>query len=497
MLGFHALGIAPIGGFPVELAVVYEEQVVYAATEGFTTEPDDMPANIHFEGRLKSPPAMERSIIDNAGIGGAASIGFGSMELENSDGYYDGIVSNHAIDGRRVTIRLGDPDSFSYPEFGTVFDGAAEGWQLTEAGVLITLRDWGYQLEVPLARAYYGGTGGNDGTDDLAGKPIQQCWGVCENVPATLVDPLNNVWQVHDGPMQSVDAVYVDGVPLEPEYYDADLDAGTITPSVAVDGQVTADVHGAKIGGVYIETTADIVKAMATENGGWSDDRLDLAAFAAMNAIQPAAVGYCATEDINISTAIGELLGGIGGFRCFTRDGILQVGIFGEPEGDPAATFTELEIKSIERLQPPSGFYPPCWRRRVGYRRNWTVQKGGLASGVSTARLAYLAEEYRYGSAQDNTTRTAFLLAQDAPAVRSFFALKSDADAEAARLLVLTREPRAFYEVVADAQPYTLDPGAVVKLRYPRFDLAAGRAAKVLSVADNAAQNRVKMTVFV
>lgn len=501
MLGFHAMATAPITRMAVTYTTSFVEQVIYAATEAFTTRPDDpdLP-NQHFEARFRRALVFERSILGPDGIGGPASIGFGDIELENSDGALDSIVSNHAIDGRALTIKVGDPEGgFAFGEFGTIFDGTAAGWDLTETGVNIELRDWTRLLEMPIARNYYGGTGGTDGTADLAGKPIPQAWGRCLNVPGTIVDPLASLVQFNDGALQAIDAVYDSGVLLPDTgvFYTRNLAAFTITMLVAMAGQITADVRGRKIGGVYVDRTADIVKSIVKSNLGWTDDDLALASFDEVNAVQPAEVGYFVNDDVTAKSVIDELMLGIGGFRSFTRSGLLEIGVFTMPTGEADAIFSEIEIQGdLQRVPPPKSFYPPAWRQRVGYQRNWAVQTSGVASGVDAERLAFLAQQYRYASAHDNGVKASFLLAQDADPRMSFFANKIDAEAESLRLLTLFSVPRALYRGTVKTQPFTLEIGAEIELHYPRWDLKFGKATRAVTIRDDAQNNQVELTVF-
>lgn len=503
MFGIQAIGIAPFAREARDLSESFSEQVIYAASEAFTTAPDDAALpNVFFPSRVRRPLVFERSILGPDGIGGAASIGLGDIELENSDGEYDNIVGNHAIDGRRVTIKVGDPEGgFAYEDFGVIFDGTAAGWDLTATGVNVELRDWTYELEKPVARSYYGGTGGSDGTADLAGKPIPQVWGRCLNVPGVIVDPLNSLIQFNDGPMEAIDAVYNNGVALPDDgsCFTRDLAAGTITMLVGFAGQICADVRGSKEGGVYADKTADIVKRIVKTNLGWTDDDLRLASFDQVNSVQPAEVGYFIGEDVTAKSVIDELMAGIGGFRSFTRTGLLEIGVFTAPVNGGDAVITQMELlDGLERLPSPKSFYPPAWRQRVGYQRNWTVQTSGLAGAIDDdpERQAFLAQQYRYASAHDNNVKDRFLLAQDAPPRLSFFADKADAEAESLRLLALYSVPRSLYRGRVKTQPFTLDLAADIDLQYPRWDLRYGRATRAVTIRDDAGANEVELTVF-
>lgn len=498
MFGTFAFSQLPFTALDADLLPVFAEQVIYASSHAFITEPSDTPENIYFESRLKTPLVFERSIMSGDVVGAAASVGFGSIELENSDGFYDAIVRNHAIDGRRVTLKMGDPGpDFFYDDFGIIFDGAAAGWAPSETAIKVALRDWGYKLEVPIARNYYTGTGGNNGTADMAGKPIPQCWGSVSNIPLVLVDPIALRYQAHDGPVKAVDVVRDRGVALTPvTQYTVDLANGVVTLLQNPAGQITADVRGSNQGGVYVETTADIIERILVQSADWDGANYKASTFAAMNTAQPAPVSYFIADDVTIAQVMDELIDGVGGYRDFTRDGLLEIGIVALPSGEVEGIFTEVEVFDIQRLDPPTSFYPPVWRQRVGYQKNWTVQATDLAGAVTATERAFLAEEYRFGGAQDSGVKVSFLLAQDAEPKRSFFVSKVDADVEALRLLEIFKEPRSFYQFKVKTQPFTLNIGATIWVQFPKWDLYSGKLMRVLGVRDDAPNSEVTLTAF-
>lgn len=65
---------------------------------------------------------------------------------------------------------------------------------------------------MPLSKNVYGGTGGEDSGDDLKGKRKPFYFGHGSNVTATLVIPASLAYQLHDGPIHAVAAVYIRGV---------------------------------------------------------------------------------------------------------------------------------------------------------------------------------------------------------------------------------------------------------------------------------------------
>lgn len=329
----------------------------------------------------------------------------------------------------------------------------------------------------------------------LEGRPKPLCFGKCLNVTPVQVNPSLLIYQVHDGPIQAIDAVYNRGVALGGGQYTVDLLRGTFTLLQAPGdgGVITADVRGDTLEG-YVSTVAGIVRRVVATYGPLTAADLDLASFTALDVANPAVAGLYAADQRTILEALDELVNSIGAFYGFDRSGKFEVGLFTAPAAGPpaAAVFGPVEILEIEAL--PTEL--PVWRQRVGYERNWTVQTSdALAGAVTEARKAFLAEEVRLAVAADDTVKTKFLLALDPEPWPTLLADQSAAQSEANRLLVLYGQRREMYRVTVKTQPYKLELGDQVDLDYTRFGLAA-RRFRVVGLEERADVNRVTMELW-
>jgi hypothetical protein len=329
----------------------------------------------------------------------------------------------------------------------------------------------------------------------LEGRPKPLCFGKCLNVTPVQVNPALLVYQVHDGPIQAIDAVYNRGVALGGGQYTVDLLRGTFTllQAPGEGGVITADVRGDTLEG-YVSTVAGIVRRVVATYGPLTTADLDTASFTALDTANPAVVGLFAAEQRTILDVLDELINSIGGYYGFDRNGKFEVGLFTAPSGGQpaAATFGPVEILEIE-AQPTE---LPAWRQRVGYERNWTVQTSDtLAGAVTEARKAFLAEEVRLAVAADETVKTKFLLALDPEPWPTLIGDQAAAQSEASRLLVLYGQRREMYRVTAKTQPYKLEIGDQIALDYTRFGLA-GRLFRVVGLEERADVNRVTMELW-
>lgn len=229
------------------------EQALYFSDDGFVTEPGDSPSNQYFDPRIITGVRYIRSVADQGRIRGAASATPGVAVLAAGDGGIDHITRYHWLQ-RPVTVLLGG-DGFAYDEFGTIFEGTAEGINADEEEIEISLRDFRLKLKKPIQTNTFAGTGGVEGGVSLKGinKPITI--GVARNIEPVYLGQISGkeTYQVHDVPIDDVPAVYSNGgaltkvasAPTAGEY-SVDSAAGTFTLGGShLDTVITCDVFEA------------------------------------------------------------------------------------------------------------------------------------------------------------------------------------------------------------------------------------------------------------
>lgn len=471
------------------------QYVIYSSTHTFATEPTDTLANRIFRGTLSSY-SFKRSIIGNT-IGGIAT-GDGQLVIDNGDAFYDFLPNQYSISGRVINLKLGRSTD-SYDDYFPVNTITASDWNVDESDVSIMLRDYGYKLDVPIQPNLYGGTGGVDGGSDLSGKRIPRCWGKVLNILPPLVVPGTLIYQVNDGSVQDITAVYDRGAALtkgsdyasyallssasvSSGYYATCLALGLFKLGSTPSGAVTADVEGDNDTS-YVETSADICRRVL---GTVLSDPADFSAssFDSVNTLQPATIGYYVGENETptVADVCANIMTGVGGWLGFTRTGQVYVNIFRAPTGTAADTFTRSDVFGEARREPlPANLTPAVWRWRVAYQRVWE-QQTDLASGVSADRKAFVANQYRLAEASNASIQVDYPTAKDQEPVQSFFANEADAQTEADRLLNLYKTTRRFYRLSLPRRVLLRGIGDVISVTYPRWDLSSGRLMTVLEM---------------
>jgi len=449
------------------------------------TDSVDASAPWWFEPRILSEPGIDRRIVGRDGIGGLARTG-GELQLINADGALDHLSRDYAVEGRAVRLLMGRPTD-PYSAFGELFTGVVESVTTGLDAVTLRLSDGAAKLNAPMQVSAYAGTGGNEGGADLAGRPKPVCLGQVRGISPPLVDAANLVYQVHDGAISAVDAVYDRGVALDytagvpgAGEYSVDLSTGLFTLGAAPDGAVTADVRGdAGLSG-YIDTTGALVlRALSTRAALYSSE-IDPGSFSALDSEAPASVGvWIGAEQRTVGSVVDELLAGIGAFGGFSRLGAFTVARVGKPAGADRAVFTENEIIDLAREPLPAPVEPVAWRVAVGWGKNYTPQDD-VASGAADAQRSFAAHAWRIAVEEDASIKSRHLLAVEYGPSESLYAEQADAADEALRLFDLWCTRRSLYRVSLPARALTCDLGQVVRIEHARHGFAAGRSVRVL-----------------
>ncbi len=452
--------------------------------KGYETKPTDSLANTTFEARASDTLSFQRQIYTPSKIGGRSLPGFGRLELKNADGEIDAALTQ-SWNGRAVRVKCGAKE-FAYDDFGVIFSGTAAGLQWTTGIVSVNLRDFQFLLDKPIQQNLYAGTGGYEGTAELKGKPKPLCYGKCLNITPIFVNPATLVYQLHDGAIQAIDAVYDNGVALGGGQYSVDLANGRFTLNNAPTGLITCDVRGANAGG-YNASAHRIVERILLEKAGFLSGDLFAASFIFLDLRADFVCGIYLDQPTNMLDTLDDLINSIGGWYTITRTGQFQVGVLNVPLS-ARARFTEQQIIDIERVETPI----PTWRRRIGYKKNWTVQsQDRVAGAVSQTRRQFLAEEYRTVSVEDSGIKTRHLLGEDPPVLNTLLDSETDAQTIANRLFGFFSADRDIYRVTLGTQPFVLEPGDSIEIAYSRFGLVGGRRFVIVGLQESASANRI------
>ncbi|WP_281683896.1 hypothetical protein [Thalassobaculum salexigens] len=470
----------------------------YFSDDGFVTGRTDTPADTYFAPRLLAALNFERQLFAGGQLSGRSVPGAGTLLLNNADGLLDPMTAL-AFDGRRVRVLLGG-EGFVYSEFETIFDGTADGAEFDDISVTVRLRDLQSRFEAGIERGTYGGTGGLDGRIGLKDREKPLAFGRVYHVPAVLVDPATLTYQVHDGAIEDVDAVYDAGLALtrvggapSAGQFSVDTAAGTFRLGASAAGTVTADVGGDKAGGVYVETVTGLIARLVTTRTLTEDPiPIDAAGFAAFAAAHDDRVGVWVREGSTMGEILDALADSVGAHYGFNRAGRMTIGRVEAPGETPVAAYDDFHVLDLERLAVAR----PVWRQSVEYRRYWQPLDAAFVAGaVGEEARADLAEPVRVEAAADPALRIRHPLSEEA-VVATLLTEAASAEDEAARLLSIFGAGRVAFRVLLKTQPFALELGQTVRLTYPRHGLAEGRNLVVVGMVEDSAVNEITLDLW-
>jgi hypothetical protein len=348
---------------------------------------------------------------------------------------------------------------------------------------------------------------GPEGGENVEGKRKPLTFGLVSGVPPVLIDPALLIYHVHDLDENDdfvceIVSVYDRGVALSmlpPVAAYADLEAASLSAGEAIASQdgyfriggdlagtIFATVH-TYIDGADEPATGDVVRAVLARQGDLVE-AIDHASFDVLSSIpQPAHIGVHIGPGDAISAAdlIGNLMMGIGGWGGFNRQGRFAIGVFTAPAGSPVAYFSRVggDIVDLDWERLPAGIWPPPWRWRVAYQRNYTVFTD-FSGAVPNAERVFYAEPYRLIEAANSDILADHISAKDPPPVEAYYTDLGRASDEADRLLALYSSGYKLYRFTVSRRALTLKIGDEINVTWPRFGLDAGKNLRIVSIED-------------
>jgi hypothetical protein len=351
--------------------------------------------------------------------------------------------------------------------------------------ISLGISDKSWMLNVSAQTTLMGGATAN------VQQPQPLCLGPCFNVSPVLETAATWTYRVHDGAINDVPDVRDNGVSVA---YTKDLPNGRFSLTAAPSGQITADVQGAKPGGVYLTKCADIVQYLITAHSQLTTGDIDATNFAAFNATCPQILNLYLADRQNLIDLVDQLVTSVGGFWTFSRAGLLQLGRLAAPTGAASLALTADDIRALQLSIVRREL--PIATRRLSYQKNWTVQTSGLAGAVTAANKALYGAPYQIAKAEDLSLFIAHKLARQPDVQETLIAGYADAAAEAARQQALFAVPRTTYSSAGYVAPYTLNLGNEISLTHPRFGFSAGADAINVGIVEEITENRATLDLW-
>lgn len=505
----------------VEVAVdaTGNTSTLYFSTHAYLTEPTDTPANTFFENRVKQPALMRRDIFASGTTTGQSRVGYGEVVLTNNDGGLDYMI-DYGFDGRSIIIRYGDTTGTYPADFTTVFVGTMEQAEFGWKDVTLKIRDRQAEFaSKALQTSKFAGTNslpnGLEGVaGDIKGQPKPITYGTVFNVEPPCVNTARLIYQVNDGAVSSVDAVYDRGLGLtKGADYTDQTDMETNAPAAGnfrvwpaggyfrlttnPTGLITADVvQGATAAD---RTVAQILRDIAVDRGGLDSGDVTSADLTALDTANSSEVGIWVSSETDVASVMDEISTSVGAWWGFDSLGKLRMERLVAPSGTPVTTLTTTEISNFERTgTTDKGRSIPAYSVKVKYKKFYSIQDSDIAGAVTDARRNEIREEFRETVATDATVKNKHLLSPEL----EFETLMVDSTAaatEATRLLNIYKVRRDVVTCTVNLDTglaSVLDLGDVVEVVLSRFGYSGGRDFIVIGIQTDLRRNHLELTLW-
>lgn len=468
-------------------------QTFYVGSTGFTTRPTDTPASTEVPPYLLNPGNYERSLFSGKRAFGAVSANFGEVVIANHAGQYDAWI-NYSFDGRPFQLWYG-PEGAAFPAgYTLVLQCTMLSADFGLDAVRVKLRDRLALLDKPVITQFFAGTGGVEGTADMANKPKPRIFSAPPLIPAVMLDRGLNLYYLHgnaEGAPGSGPQVWDGGVTLTrgSDY----SSAADMLANVPAAGQYRALVSGptyVRLGSkpeypvfAYAEAPPMSFASAAVE-AGITD------ASGGVGVMAETYISDSSTTWLHVLNSFANPLCQSFGFSRLDEWFCVQ---FSEPSGSPVWTFNKHNCLSMQR-SAPSGAEVPLKRVTADSYRVW-IHPPQLApsADILTAR-PWAARQYRFSAVSENSVGTQYKLAESMD-------ITSDCQVNVGNTglyltLFGTRRDQVTIEALFDPALLTLDLNSVVSVQWPRFGYGAGKLFRVIAQRFDFAANRFQFTLW-
>ena len=456
--------------------------------------------SLHWPAILRTGCDIQVELFDD-GEGGQGRTSFGNIELLIGDEDHDGLMAYY-WDGRPVELLMGSPD-LDFADYQTMALGTVEDVTYDRRKLTLIFRGKESRLDVPINQTYYSGAGGINGTADLTEQVKPKAYGFVQNITPILVDPVNLIYQWHDGSVYGVyraldggadlidsgDVADITAVTPQPGRFYTQNSGGYIKLGAPVAKVFTLDGFGDSSDG-YIDKAADIAKRIILDHTSLTEDDLDLASFYALGKDNRATCGLYALDG-TIADWVSRLLESVGAAYSFIIGGLLHVAQFREHRAVGTISTNDIVRESFSRDRTLA----PSWFRKFRYRKNWTVMsEDQLVGAADESRKVLSKMEYA------ETATKSFSIAVKHAATRT---VTKDTlmYGQINALSELTRQQRLFggdydrYIFTARNQQFKYRPGETINLVYSRWNVS--HRAIITSIRENTATKQTQFKVFV
>lgn len=469
------------------------------------------------------------SYTESLSYDGQASLNFGDIELDNTDGSND-VLFSYIWNNRPINIYIGDA-SWPRDDFSLIFSGIVSRLETSSRNSInLVILDRMTTLNTSVSdklvgTGFIGSIGYVASLGFIAGytgsqivsvssntilRPI--CLGECFNVSPALVSPsyytgtnvIGNLYQVHDGAVEDIIEVRDNGAPINFLKLNS-YGMFALTSGVSANGTVTASVQGDKVTGYYGSNINDLVKRLLTGYGS-SSYRLSAAEYA--DTSNTPNIGYYINNRENVLDVCNQLAAS-GGYQ------IVNTSITADNESNPTSAgkvkLVKLTLEGLTAkytVDDNDMFYNSMYISEVlpvrssiklSYCKNWTTTET-VAEGLNINTSDYFKNEWLYNRYIGSQERYLYRDSSEALEETSYLLSGTDANAEILRRFNLLKTQR--YIVTATYLPHLmfaqLGEGIQISTTNQKFSsIVNGKTGLIYSIQRDWINSRIVIGVMV
>lgn len=482
----------------------------------------------YYEARVVSPISKNIDMFSAGTTSGYSQIGYGYLELSNTDGGLDHLTDYTLVD-RFISAKYFDTDSPGTTMAGRL-NGYVDSCSFSTDRVTINIKDVSKILDAPLALETYGGTNvlpnGLDGTDDIKGQIKPRLYGSVLNISPVMVNTSKLIYQVSLDGFDIVSNVYDMGVVL--------TNYGT-NYATLVDLEATAPPAGqyrvySGTGGCFFRLGAYPPGGAAFPAGAITCDAENYSATnpteynyiknvvdRLINSIEAKTfggfmglyswpynykTGIYITDSKTAISAISDILDSITGFLLFSEvdPSYYFLGLLIAPDFlDPDMSVIQADVISIERSATGDADKGVAsWKQTLYYAKNYTVQNDSdLAGSVTNTRKNVLKKEFLSRYYADEPVLIENPLSPEI-SKNTLLVDVGDVLLELARIFPLYHYDRVLFKIELPITDYSPLPeiSNIVKLTYNRFGLQSGKNFIILGIFYDYPAMKYKLTLW-
>jgi hypothetical protein len=455
----------------------------YLSNRGYVTGPSDTPSNTVYSPIISGGISFKETL----DISGGFSINSGDIELKNTNGGLDG-WEDYFWNKRPIKVFIGDV-SWPREDFRQIFSGVvAEIGIKSRTSFTLKIADKLQLLNTTVSEEKLGGTSSQ--ADNL----IPICLGEVFNVTPLLIDSNNQVYQVHNGRVESVIEVRDNGVPV---VYAPNVMEGTFTLENNPVGTITCSVQGDYSDAYYNDAPnliKRLVKAYGLAANRFSDSDIDLVNFSQMTEDNPQPCGVYLNDRDNVLSVCNTLAASIGCKLAVSKEGKLYLVKLSLPREDVGTTVRQEDI--FEHTMFIESLPTVVAGVQIGYNKNYAVQNS-LETGIPAEHIAMYAQEWLTSTATDSAASANYNLFTEPTMQESFLQNEYGAITEANRQLALLKVQRKVIQYQGRPHLMLTELGSTQTLVYPRYTLSGGKTGQVVSVSTDWLKCRVTVSVLI